>query len=313
MATGVGSLWRWWTIRQAPARSQLTFPPLPRVSEASEVAARLRRGDCNAVVLLPPADETALSEQLTNIAAAAAAAATAPFDIRARGVPGDAPQIGQALRDLLQASSLRQFDAASTFHLVRRCAQLVLAFHQSLEHLAPPSLRYDLRLATVQQTPCPRFHSDTVPLRLLCTLVGPGTEVVREAAVNRAMFEAARRAQRQASESDDADAAPEVDGVNLAALDADEHARQLVLLPQVSYGVTQVQPRGERKEASASYIHDPAPHAPIERVRAGEALFLKGNQWPGNDQRGAVHRSPRLVPGRYRLIFQVDLSRPTED
>ena len=278
------------------------------------MAARLRGGDCNAVVLLPPpplADETALSEQLIGIAAAAAA--TSSFDICARGVPGDAPQIRQALRDVLQASPLRQVDAASTLHLVRQCAQLVLAFHQSLQHMAPSSLRYDLRLATVRQTPCPRFHSDTVPVRLLCTLVGPGTEVVRDAAVNRVMFEAARRAQRQASESDDADAAPEVDGVNLAALDADEHARQLVLLPQVPYGVTQVEPRWARKEAKASYIHDPAPHAPIERVRAGEALFLKGNQWPGNDQRGAVHRSPRLVSGRYRLIFQVDLSRPTED
>lgn len=34
-----------------------------------------------------------------------------------------------------------------------------------------------VRIATVRGTPCPRWHVDKVPLRGLCTMVGPGTVI----------------------------------------------------------------------------------------------------------------------------------------
>ncbi|MDX1755283.1 MAG: DUF1826 domain-containing protein [Marinobacter sp.] len=42
-----------------------------------------------------------------------------------------------------------------------------------------------LRLHVLDGTMCPRFHVDRVPVRLLCTYQGPGTEWLPESAVNR--------------------------------------------------------------------------------------------------------------------------------
>lgn len=42
-----------------------------------------------------------------------------------------------------------------------------------------------LRIHVLQQTMCPRFHVDRVPVRLLCTYRGPGTEWLSESQVTR--------------------------------------------------------------------------------------------------------------------------------
>lgn len=46
-----------------------------------------------------------------------------------------------------------------------------------------------LRIHVVQQTMCPRFHVDRVPVRLLCTYRGPGTDWLPEPLVTRPVGE----------------------------------------------------------------------------------------------------------------------------
>ena len=45
--------------------------------------------------------------------------------------------------------------------------------------------RVGLRLRVLQSAMCPRFHVDNVPLRLLTTYVGPGSEWLEEGAIER--------------------------------------------------------------------------------------------------------------------------------
>jgi hypothetical protein len=47
-----------------------------------------------------------------------------------------------------------------------------------------------LRLRALSHEMCPRFHVDRVPLRLLCTYAGPGTEWLAETDVDRALLRA---------------------------------------------------------------------------------------------------------------------------
>ena len=47
-----------------------------------------------------------------------------------------------------------------------------------------------LRLRALGHEMCPRFHVDRVPLRLLCTYAGPGTEWLAETDVDRALLRA---------------------------------------------------------------------------------------------------------------------------
>jgi len=47
-----------------------------------------------------------------------------------------------------------------------------------------------LRLRTLDHSMCPRFHIDRVPLRLLCTYAGPGTEWLTETDVDRRLLRA---------------------------------------------------------------------------------------------------------------------------
>ena len=42
-------------------------------------------------------------------------------------------------------------------------------------------------------------------------------------------------------------------------------------------------------------------------ARIGEVVFLKGNGWPGNEQLGAVHRSPEVPDGGgTRIVATLD-------
>lgn len=46
--------------------------------------------------------------------------------------------------------------------------------------------------------------------------------------------------------------------------------------------------------------------ARILRASAGEVAFLKGEAWPNNSGRGAVHRSPGACPDAPRLLMTLD-------
>lgn len=108
-------------------------------------------------------------------------------------------------------------------------------------------------LAIVHTDKCRKFHADYKPLRLLCSYIGPGTEWVDDADVDRAHL------------------AQEVDTVELA------NAR--------------IVPRSSR----------------IQRAKPGDAVILKGELHPGNDGRGAVHRSPPIqATGDRRLVLTLD-------
>ncbi|HEU4408123.1 MAG TPA: DUF1826 domain-containing protein [Polyangiaceae bacterium] len=56
-------------------------------------------------------------------------------------------------------------------------------------------------------------------------------------------------------------------------------------------------------ETNAAVVRDPAL---VRRARAGDVLLLKGEGWPGNEGRGAVHRSPPVAAtGARRLVFKL--------
>jgi hypothetical protein len=48
------------------------------------------------------------------------------------------------------------------------------------------------------------------------------------------------------------------------------------------------------------------PGARVRRAVTGEVVLLKGERWPGNMQRGAVHRSPHASPEAPRLLLTLD-------
>ena len=45
----------------------------------------------------------------------------------------------------------------------------------------------------------------------------------------------------------------------------------------------------------------------IDSAATGDVVLLKGEAWPGNDGRGAVHRSPAATPRNPRLVLTLDL------
>lgn len=102
------------------------------------------------------------------------------------------------------------------------------------------SSRLVLRFTISRRALCPRFHSDGVSLRLICTWHGPGTEWLEHASVNRAYL-----------------------GSGSAGLS--DETSGLIL-------------RG----------------AQIHRMRSFEVGLFKGEAYPNNAGRGAVHRSPQL-------------------
>jgi hypothetical protein len=46
--------------------------------------------------------------------------------------------------------------------------------------------------------------------------------------------------------------------------------------------------------------------AQIHQAEVGDVVFLKGESWPGNGGRGAVHRSPRATAKEHRLVMTLD-------
>ncbi|KAF6001632.1 hypothetical protein F1559_000370 [Cyanidiococcus yangmingshanensis] len=169
----------------------------------------------------------------------------------------------------------------------------------------------DLRLSYLNSTPCPRFHTDSVPLRMLCTLEGPGTEIARETYVWRERFETARqvgstfrinkpwwwRWQRHPK--------------TLATCTAAEHAQQVVFRPGIASAATiTTTPRCDRASTPDAWaIHDPRPGAPIERLLPWHAAFLKGTEWTQvhGSTNAVIHRSPTMASNERRWLFQIDL------
>jgi len=111
--------------------------------------------------------------------------------------------------------------------------------------------RVGLRLDTLRHAMCPRFHTDRVLLRLLCTYLGAGTEWLADDAVDRTRL--GHRA----------------DGMSDAA--------------------------------------SGAIRGPVREVPVGAIALLKGDAWPGFDERGCVHRSPSASSDAPRLVFTLDV------
>lgn len=62
------------------------------------------------------------------------------------------------------------------------------------------------------------------------------------------------------------------------------------------------------EEANKAIVRD---RASVRRARPGDVLVLKGEGWPGNAGRGAVHRSPSVaVAGGRRLVFKLTALGP---
>ncbi len=113
-----------------------------------------------------------------------------------------------------------------------------------------------LRLRTLDQPMCPKFHVDHVPCRLVTTYGGVGTEWLEDWAVDRTRL-----------------------GVNSHGLD------------DVRFGV----------------IKDPGA---VQTMPAYAVGLLKGTRWEGNEQHGAVHRSPATTSDcSRRLLLTLDFAQ----
>jgi hypothetical protein len=67
----------------------------------------------------------------------------------------------------------------SRYRLIADIQRLAVMFS---DYAATPSIR--LILESVHDVPCPKFHQDNVPLRLICTYAGVGTEWLENSNVN---------------------------------------------------------------------------------------------------------------------------------
>ena len=112
-------------------------------------------------------------------------------------------------------------------------------------------IKVGVRVATLERAMCPRFHVDLVTARLVCTLVGGGTEFLAEGACERSHL-----------------GAPTSAGGDAPGL--------------------------------------LRPEARVHAAPEGAMVCLKGELWPGNRGRGAVHRSPRACSSNPRLVLTLD-------
>ena len=121
--------------------------------------------------------------------------------------------------------------------------------------LGPP--RVGVRLCSVNQPMCPRFHVDRVMARLILTYHGPGTEWLDSCDVDRRYLG---------------------------------------------------QPASHVSDEESGLIRNPSA---IQKMQSFSVGILKGEAWPGNVGRGAVHRSPMRTPtqrlsGERRVLLTLD-------
>jgi hypothetical protein len=199
----------------APLPRDAARPFALRASHPGELAALLD-SPCTVAVLARPVDA-----RITGYLDAAARRGALGHGFRLVAAPGEHDFAAQ-LPDLPGREAL--------------AADLAFLAELQADLLGCPQV--GVRLEVASQAMCPRFHTDRVALRLLCTYRGPGTEWI-----------------------DPAHADP---GAAIA--------------------------RGDVKRA-----------APFELV------MLKGEGWPGNAERGAIHRSPDVAPGAApRVLAAID-------
>lgn len=146
------------------------------------------------------------------------------------------------LVSVVPPSPERRWLEADLRKLIRRFARLAC------------SLRVKTSFGVVETNACRKLHADWVPLRLLCTYAGPGTEWVPNHAVRRDAM---------------------------------------------------VEPLPCPDAANAAIVPDPAA---IRRVAVGDVIVMKGENYPGNAGRGAVHRSPPVEStGERRLVLKLSV------
>ena len=51
----------------------------------------------------------------------------------------------------------------------------------------------------------------------------------------------------------------------------------------------------------------------VQGMTSGDVALLKGEDWPGNENRGLVHRSPAVGDGAVRLVLTLDKGRSTPE
>ena len=59
---------------------------------------------------------------------------------------------------------------------------------------------------------------------------------------------------------------------------------------------------GKADNESGLYL----PAASIHKLSAGDVALLKGEDWPGNEGHGIVHRSPEMAASQKRLFLTMD-------
>lgn len=109
-----------------------------------------------------------------------------------------------------------------------------------------------LRLAVLDDVMCPRFHTDKVPCRLICTYHGVTTEWLPHNKADRSKLGRGN------------------DGL------ADDKS-----------GIYQSEDD-------------------INQLEIGDVAMLKGEIWPGNENAGLIHRSPKVPDGHKRLLLTLD-------
>lgn len=157
--------------------------------------------------------------------------------------------------------------------------KLAKIFIQSMSYRKTDGSKSDvqklrIRLACVDHVQCPRVHWDDVPLRLVCTLAGAGTEVLPEGRADRGTFQdlLSMPLERQ------------------VALNSKEWNQR------VSRGVSHRVGQGQAGLGDLTPVPD------------GWAVLLKGSAWHGEPgaSPGALHCSPREASKR--VLLQVDLA-----
>lgn len=134
-------------------------------------------------------------------------------------------------------------------------------------------------IEVIQNQPCSRWHADHVPLRLLVSYIGAGTEFVPNRFVDRCA------------------ASSWVTGGRTSAI-ADTDLPAVVRCRRPLSGALKLSNHG-----GFSLL----PGAPVRQAGPGEVLLLKGGAFPGCEGLGAVHRSPGSASeSEPRLVLKID-------
>lgn len=176
----------------------------------------------------------------------------------------------------LQAGGRLQHLGTRTLAEAKRLAEL---FWRSGSVSRPrEQLALQIRLASFDHVPCSRLHWDDVPLRLVCTLAGAGTQVLPESRADREAF------------------------------------AMLESMPIERQGSMSSEEWNNRIVSSSARSWIPAGwKQALVQTPTGWAVLLKGSTWEsdaaegaGTPHPGALHRSPEKAS--QRVLLQVDFA-----